>query len=57
MARYDAHVSHKGRTSILHCVEGGDDWKNRFQWSYGYYPEDHQLIRLDPSEYEGKEQQ
>lgn len=52
MSRFNAHVEVNGRTRVLHCVEGGTDWKDRFQWAYGYYPEDHQLIRLEPAEYE-----
>lgn len=57
MTRFDAHViDGSGRTRVLHCVEDGDDWKEHFQWTYGYYPDDDQLISLTETKYR-KDQQ
>lgn len=57
MTLFDAHViDGSGRTRVLHCVEGEDDWKKHFQWTYGYYPEDHQLISLQEIDYRKEKQ-
>lgn len=56
MTRFDAHViDSRGKSRTLHCVGDGDDWKNHYQWAYGHYPEDHQLVSL--TETDRKEQQ
>lgn len=51
MTRFDAYViDNKGTTRVLHCVEDGDDWKTRYQWVFGVWPEDHQLVSLTETE-------
>lgn len=39
-------VNVNGRERVIHHVEPiGETWKERFQWLYGFWPEDDRLIR------------